>query len=192
MLNNRASNHEYWAFAALAALMAATRFHHTGTEFALPDASLAVFFLAGIYWNSLASFAGLLALALLVDLAAVGFGGFGAYCLSPAYGFLALSYGAMNLAGRWAGGAGHRQSLLTRSAIAIPAATALAYLISSYSFYLFSGKVSGVDWLAYGKGIAADFPEYLGAAFVYSAAALGLDAGLRALGSDLRRQQPAD
>ena len=34
---------------ALMALMAATRFRHFGTPFALPDASLAVFFLAGLW-----------------------------------------------------------------------------------------------------------------------------------------------
>ena len=36
-------------FVALATLMAATRFNHFGSAVSLPDASLAVFFLGGLY-----------------------------------------------------------------------------------------------------------------------------------------------
>ena len=54
-------NHTNFHFGAIALmlLMAATRSSHIGTPFQLPDASLAVFFLAGLWFGGLRFFRGL-------------------------------------------------------------------------------------------------------------------------------------
>jgi len=83
----------------LAMLMTATRSHHVADLTHLPDASWAVFFLAGFYLPTLA-FGGLLALAALIDYVAITWGGVSSFCVSPAYGFLLPAYGALWLAGR--------------------------------------------------------------------------------------------
>lgn len=59
----------------LAALMAATRSHHFATAFHLPDASWAVFFLAGVYLRLVSMLPALMAEAALIDYAAVTWGG---------------------------------------------------------------------------------------------------------------------
>ena len=76
----------------LAAVMAATRFHHFGSAISLPDASLAIFFLAGFYLRSPLLFAGFLAEAALVDYLAITYGGVSDWCISPAYVFLIPTY----------------------------------------------------------------------------------------------------
>jgi hypothetical protein len=48
-LYNNTVNRQAWVLGVLALMMAVTRFHHQGSAFALPDASLAIFFLAGIF-----------------------------------------------------------------------------------------------------------------------------------------------
>lgn len=161
----------YTAF-ALVALMAATRFHHFGSALSLPDASLAVFFLAGLMvagtpWF----FALLLAEAGLIDYLAIRFGGVSDWCVSPAYLFLAPTYAAM-----WLGGRVARRyvpcsavSLLTVGGILF-AATGIAFLISNSSFYLFSGRYDGLGWAEYAAAVAPYYAPYLSGAFFYSAA----------------------
>ena len=136
---------------ALAALMAATR----GQQFAplgqhLPDASLAVFFLAGFFLRGRAPggigvFAALFALATAFDLAAIGWGGVSSYCLTPAYWMLVPAYGAAFGIGRWYAGR-HEDAVSTLPLLAGALLTAglLAELFASGGFYLFSGHFADV------------------------------------------------
>lgn len=48
-MNVITTKQQFVLLALFALLMAATRFHHFGSALFLPDASLAVFFLAGFY-----------------------------------------------------------------------------------------------------------------------------------------------
>ena len=93
-------------FAALATLMLATRFDHFGSAVALPDASLAVFFLGGIFLTlsaraSLAAFTALILEAGLIDYYATSVQGISDWCMTPAYWFLIPTYGSLWLIGRW-------------------------------------------------------------------------------------------
>ena len=88
----------------LALLMAATRSHHFAATLHLPDASWAVFFLAGFYLRPLWMFPALIALAGVSDYVAIAGFGVNDFCASPAYGFLLPAYGALWLAGRWYAG----------------------------------------------------------------------------------------
>ena len=183
-----------WTFGALAALMALTRFHHEGTPLSLPDASLAVFFLAGFYLKTPRHFLALLALAFAVDFLAIAAFGVDASCVSPAYGFLVPTYGAMWLAG--AGFAGVRQAwtagYVARFAASLCGSASVAFLISSASFFWFSGKVSPADVPGYFRGMDVQFVAYVGAAAGYAVLGFGLAALLRAIaiaqpdGADIR------
>ena len=90
--------------AALVLAMTLTRFHHIGSVLHLQDASMAVFFLGGLFLRRHAAFAGYLLLAVVIDYIAVSLRGlsfFEAYCVTPSYGFLLLAYAALWYAGRF-------------------------------------------------------------------------------------------
>ena len=184
------SSRQVWIFGALAMAMAATRFHHEGTAFALPDASLAVFFLAGAFLSTSGVFIGLLALAGIIDYLAVTSLGVSDYCFSPAYAFMAPTYAAMWVGGIWLGrlpGQQSRRSFALSLTMALAVSTCVAFLISNGSFYWLSGKVSGTAFVDYALGLEKEFPAYLGATILYVLAGLGIGAGVRILENDRAR-----
>jgi hypothetical protein len=158
-------------FASLILLMAATRAYHFGTALHLPDASLAVFLLAGFYlprWT----FPVLLIEAGLVDYLAINYGGVDGWCFSPAYWFLIPTYFVLWFAGRFYA-ARYRfilRSIAEFAAIAF-AATGAAFLISNASFYLFADYFEKMSAAQYGTQVAQYFLPYLQSAFLYLIAA---------------------
>ena len=85
----------------LTLLLITTRGHHFASINMLPSASLAVFFLAGLYLRPLWVPAALLALCAGLDYSAITMAGVSNFCVTPAYGFLLPAYGVMWFAGRW-------------------------------------------------------------------------------------------
>jgi hypothetical protein len=163
----------------LAALMAATRYHHFGSSTYLPDASFAVFLLAGFYVRSPWAPVLLLIEAALIDSVTIA-GGVSAFCVTPAYAFLIPAYGALWLGGRiysrlhrWAW-----PTLLPLSAVVLVSVT-LALLISSGSFYLFSGYFPEMNALEYADRVAKYFPAYLASTCLYVAIAAGVQTAVR-------------
>ena len=158
-------------FVSLAVLMAATRAYHFGSALHLPDASLAVFLLAGFYLPRWA-FPLLLVEAGLVDYLALNYGGVSGWCFSPAYWFLIPTYFVLWFAGRFYASR-YRftlRSLVEFAAIAF-AATGAAFLISNASFYLFAGYFDNMSAAQYGSQTAQYFFPYLQSAFLYLIAA---------------------
>ena len=165
-------------FTALVLLMAATRFYsHFGSSVSLPDASLAVFFLAGFYLARLAlpaavAFVLLLLAAGGIDYYAIAFRGVSDACISPAYWFLIPAYACMWYAGRWF--AARQQmnwaSLGLLAAVACGSVTA-AFLISNTSYYLLSGHIANTSLAQYAEGIAKYYPPYLSCTMLYLACA---------------------
>ncbi len=153
---------------ALMALMAATRFHHFGTAFALPDASLAVFFLAGLWLGGRYLFAILLLEAGLIDYLAITEMGVSDFCISPAYVFLIPAYAALWLGGKWCG----RQTLSIAGAASqiavLAASTSTAFLLSNASFFLLSDKNTDGSWAHYVDGFARYYPPYLSSTLIYA------------------------
>ena len=91
-------------FAGLVLLMAVTRGSHFGSSFALPDATLAIFLVAGFMLprftlTALATFIFLLLEAGGIDYYAIAYQGVSDYCVSPAYWFLIPTYASMWFAG---------------------------------------------------------------------------------------------
>ncbi len=162
----------FGGLALLAGLMLATRFHHFGSMTHLPDASLAVFFLAGFYLRRAVYLIPLLALAGGIDYAATQHMGVSDYCLSPAYGFLIPTYAAMWFGGRWYA-ARHTVSAASLAPLtgAVLTSGTAAFVISNYSFYLFSGRYPDMDWAEYGALIATYYLPYMSSAIFYAALA---------------------
>jgi hypothetical protein len=167
---------------ALMALMAATRFHHFGTPFALPDASLAIFFLAALWLGGRYLFALLLLEAGLIDYLAITKLGVSDFCVSQAYVFLIAAYGAMWLGGKWS----RKFSVLSvASAVqqfaALVVATSTAFLISNGSFYLLSGRYPDSSWSQYVERFAEYYPAYLTSTLIYVVVIFALVAASKSL-----------
>lgn len=200
LLSNQ--THRPWILFGLATLMAATRFHHFGSVTFLPDASLAVFFLAGLYLTRPITFASsdrepsetgaarwlmpagifvfLLLEAGLIDYLAIRYGGVSDWCVTPAYWFLIPTYGVMYLAGGWCA----RFDPLTKSGAVKTAgmllmASTTAFLISNGSFYLFTDRFAEMNWMAYADRTAPYLLSYVTYTVIYSGLALGLHLALR-------------
>ena len=171
---------------ALAVLMAATRFHHFGSAFHLPDASLAVFFLGGLYLRRTVAFGAYIGLAALVDYVTIVHGGVSDWCVTPAYAFLLPTYACLWGAGVWCsrhdryGWRGY-----ARLAGALLVATVFAFVISNASFYGLSGYFGELSLAEYAARVAKYFPSYLVSALAYVAAAISFEAFV-AYGSRLK------
>ena len=151
----------------LVVLMAATRSHHFDSLTHLPDASLAVFILAGFYLPLIA-FPTLLLVAGVADYFAFNYVGINDWCFTPAYWFLVPTYAVLFYAGRffskryqftWRG-------LMEFAAIAA-GATSVAFLISNASFYLLAGYFEKMSALEYVGSVAQYFMPYQVSALMY-------------------------
>ena len=157
----------------LAVLMAASR-GHAFDHFSPPDASWAVFFIAGFHlrgWGRWA-FPLLMALAVAVDwwvIRGQGIDFWSHYCVSPGYWFLLPAYGAM-----WAGGAllrryqtanhGRTLALLVGSLLA---SVTVCHLLSQGSFYWLSPVVSEPTLAGWWKNYTDWFLPYLTSTAIY-------------------------
>ena len=167
-------------FAVLAVLMAATRFNHFGSAAALPDASLAVFFLGGLYlsWSarmSMAAFVVLILEAGLIDYYATTVQGVDDWCMTPAYWFLIPTYGSLWLTGRWFA---LRHTIQGKGMIALIAAawaaSSFAFVFSNATFYLFSGKFETMTMAEYATRVSQYYGSYVSVAMLYIACAVAL------------------
>ena len=158
----------------LVLLMVATRGHHLATITHLPDASLAIFFLAGIYITRVWFFPLLLAEAALLDYVVITLGGVSSFCVSAAYVFLIASYGVLWFAGRkYASVHKEQWQTLVPLVLFMVFADGISEVISSGSFYYLSGRFTdpGLAEFAgrlvkYGPGMLTSLAFYVGCAIV--------------------------
>jgi len=187
-------------FAPLALLLLATRAEHFGTALNLPDASKAVFFLAGFYfafgavanWMRRAGFWGLIALAVAIDF--IGFwlsGRETALCLSSSYPFLLPAYGVLWFGGRWL--AGRLQSGAAQFALSAVAAWAVAgslsYLLSNGAFYWLSGRYAEPNVAEYLARLSQYFVGFVTSPLLYLIAAAVLHLLFARLFSSMRNTE---
>jgi hypothetical protein len=161
----------------LVLLMAMTRYNHFGSSISLPDASLAVFLLAGLLmarsiWPALLVFVLLLLEAGGIDYYAINVAGVSDWCVTPAYWFLIPTYATMWLGGRWF--AAHQK--YTLSSLVLFAAlswltTTVAFFVSNASFFLFSGRYSEMKTIEYTGQVAQFYLPYLAGSLSYLALA---------------------
>ena len=179
-------------FVALVALMLATRFHHFGTALHLPDASMAIFFLGGLYLRRHWQFAVFVALAVVTDWAAISLAGVSDFCVTPAYSFLLPAYAVLWYGGRLC--TDRVQPTWTSAALPLLAGLAcasLSFAISNGAFYWIGGRhpdATIAGWLAgllqWGPLFVRTTMAYLVAAAIVHAlvarALAGREAGSRA------------
>lgn len=157
--------------ALLAIAMAATRYHHFGDALHLPDASLAVFFIAGASIMFAWAFPVLLLEAGVIDWLATSVGGVSDWCLSPAYWFLIPTYACLWFGGRWyAQRHEYTAHTLLPLAGSVFVTASLAFLISNGSFYALSGRFPDLSWVDYAARVAHYYLPYVLTAGAYIAA----------------------
>jgi hypothetical protein len=159
----------------LIVVMLITRFSHFGSAIALPDASLAVFFLSGLLGNGFGIIGILIIEAVLIDYIAINYFGVPDFCISPAYNFLILGYAAISGIGWFS-----RRFLLLgfddtlKMFLAAIVAASTAYFISNGSFYLLSGKFGVLSWDGYAQQFCRYYSMYVSSTLIYIMGALAV------------------
>jgi hypothetical protein len=157
----------------LAALMFATQGHHYPTvKQLLPSATWAVFFVAGVYLRPRSMLPVFLALAALLDMMAIGWGNVSDYCVSVAYAALIPAYGSLWFAGRWYA-RHHTDRLTTLPLLAVTAfaATVVCEIISSGSFYFYSGRFANPNLAEFAGRFEKYFPHSIASLAIWVAVA---------------------
>jgi len=165
-------NRKIWIVAALMSLMAMTRYNHFGSSVALPDASYAVFFLAGLFLGRMRGAIAVLVLLLveaaLVDYYAINFRDVSGWCVTSAYGFLVFAYAALWFVGRWYA---PRHKLTGKGLLglfgAAVAAGSLAFVIANASFYLLAGYFGSMGVAEFASRVAQYYGSYVAVAVFY-------------------------
>jgi len=153
-------------------LMAATRGQHVATLTALPDASWAIFLIAGVLLASPWWLAALLGGALLTDMVVWNTTMSADFCITAAYGFLLPAYGSLWLGGRWlrprlTGKLGD----LPKFVATMLGSTAACELFSSGGFYFFSDRFADTSLAGFAKRFVEYFPGSLISVAFYAAVA---------------------
>jgi hypothetical protein len=178
------SSRIFWIGAALVLLMLTTRSHlisHFGTQFVLPDASYATFFLGGLFLGrvrgALAILAVLILEAALVDFYAINFQGISAYCVTSAYGFMVFAYAALWFVGRWIAPRYEMSvSGFANLTVATIIAGSAAFIIANVSFYLLAGYFDSMSVVEYVSRVSEYFASYVAVMLMYVGFAVGVQA----------------
>lgn len=128
----------------LAFFMLLTRGSHVLTQFSLPDASLALFLLGGMYlgskWASRALwFAAFFVLASVIDFGAAALDPAQGFCLTDGYWGLIPAYAGMWLGGVWLAKQQNAFSAVPYALVTL-GTSFVAFVISTQTYYLFSGR----------------------------------------------------
>lgn len=144
MQNNLTLSKQLAIAAAIAFFMLLTRGSHVLTHVSLPDASLVLFLLGGLLLKRSAWFAGFFVLATVIDFGAAAFDPAQGFCLTNGYWGLIPAYGAMWLGGLWLSKQKDIFALNTKAILSYISvslgATFVAFVISTQTYYLFSGR----------------------------------------------------
>ncbi|WP_298157823.1 hypothetical protein [Ferrovum sp.] len=160
-------------FLVLAIVFMVTRNHQWTPVLHLPDASLAVFFLAGMLLTSRWTFPALCLLGAGVDAWAITQGGVSSYCVTPAYALLLPASATLWLSGRLSArlslkhpGDGFALSL------GVSLSTLGAELFSSGGFYFLSGRFPHPTLSGFLPRLLQYSPAVIGATLCYVAMAM--------------------
>ncbi len=130
---------EFFLTLVILFLMIITRGNHVTTLYALPDASLALFLIGGIYLKSIRFFIALFLFGLFIDFGASALDPKLGFCLTKGYWGLVPAYAILWVCGYFL----NKRKYLQKLSIFIPyvsVAVVLAFFISTQTYYLFSGR----------------------------------------------------
>lgn len=159
----------------LALLMLLTRSGHSGDALHLPDASMAVFFLGGVYVRRHWALAALLMLAVAIDYVAIRYAGVSGFCVTAAYAFLPLAYAVLWYGASWLALklAGTRMWLATAGLCAgVLVFASLSFLVSDGSFYWLGGRIAERAFAGYLDGVWTWGPRFVATTLAYAGSVL--------------------
>lgn len=186
---------------SLTVMMSLTRLHHAETLWQLPDASVAVFFLAGLRLKSINFLLWFLAEFLLIDFIALYGLGTDSYCFSAAYGFLIPAFAGVWWIGKQLSKKlfteniptaslqiqtsaliktsplmkmAHSAQMLALTFVFASLSAVYYFILSNLSFFLLSGKFSQLNGWEYTQRVSMYFQDYWFATAGYSCLAVGL------------------
>lgn len=165
-------------FATLTLLMLATRTHHFASLNHLPSASIAIFFLAGMYLRNMKAFWFFYTLTLVIDLVASYFRGQFGDCITTSYPALVLSYAVMFGFGYYTKPKWHIQSWqanVVKVTIGLFVASSIAFFISNGSYYTLSGKFPELSWAEYATRVDKYYFRSISNPIFYVLAAIVID-----------------
>ena len=165
-------------FAVLTLLMLATRTHHFATFNSLPSASIAIFFLAGMYLRNMKSFWFFYVLSVTIDLASSYYRGQFGDCITTSYPALVFSYGAMFVIGFYAKPNWQESSWqlnIIKVTLALLVASTIAFFISNGSYYTLSGKFPDLSWAEYATRVDKYFFKSISNPTFYVVSAIVID-----------------
>ncbi|MCB1738647.1 MAG: hypothetical protein KDI42_11010 [Gammaproteobacteria bacterium] len=173
-------------------IMALTRSHHVAGLNWLPDATTALFFLAGVLLAPVWWVAVLLGEAVLIDWVAITWGGVSDFCVTPGYAALAIAYPVLWVAGRWfARGVGDGAAGLGRLLFAVLAGGVVAEVIASGSFYFLGGRFAEPTLAEFGARLIAYGPYSIQSLLLYVGAAVLAYVALKTVSSQHAGQPKA-
>jgi hypothetical protein len=155
-------------FIFLFSLMTLTRGSHLLSSISLPDASLVLFLIGGIYLKNIRFFIALFLLGLFIDFGAAALDPKLGFCLTKGYWGLIPAYASLWVCGYFL----NKQKYLQKLSIFIPyvsIAVVVAFLISTQTYYLFSGRFGSpslAESLLHGWEY---LPQYFLSSFIYIA-----------------------
>jgi len=157
---------EFFLTLVILFLMIITRGNHVTTLYALPDASLALFLIGGIYLKSIRFFIALFLFGLFIDFGASALDPKLGFCLTKGYWGLVPGYAILWVCGYFL----NKRKYLQKLSIFIPyvsVAVVLAFFISTQTYYLFSGRF-GSPSLAESILHGWEYlPQYFLSSFIY-------------------------
>jgi len=165
-------------FAILTLLMLTTRTHHFASFNHLPSASIAIFFLAGMYLRNMKAFWFFYILTLTIDLVSSYSRGQFGDCITTSYPALVLSYGVMFTAGFYARPnwqqSGWQLNIL-KVALVLFIASSIAFFISNGSYYTLSGQFPELSWAEYTTRVDKYFFKSISNPTFYVVSAIVID-----------------
>jgi len=157
---------EFFLTLVILFLMIITRGNHVTTLYALPDASLTLFLIGGIYLKSIRFFIALFLFGLFIDFGASALDPKLGFCLTKGYWGLVPAYAILWVCGYFL----NKRKYLQKLSIFIPyvsVAVVLAFFISTQTYYLFSGRF-GSPSLAESILHGWEYlPQYFLSSFIY-------------------------
>jgi len=163
---NKILTFEIGSIVSLAIVMFLTRGSHITTLYALPDASLALFLIGGIYLRQVRFFIALFLVGLFIDFGTAALDPKLGFCLTKGYWGLIPTYAALWLCGFNL----NQKERLQKLSVFIPfvsVAIFVAFLISTQTYYLFSGRFGNPSLFNNIFHGWEYFPQYFMASFSY-------------------------
>ncbi|MES2636488.1 MAG: hypothetical protein V4605_04120 [Pseudomonadota bacterium] len=159
--------------AVITFFMLLTRGSHVLTHVSLPDASLVLFLLGGLFLKRTTWFAALFVLATVIDFGAAAFDPTQGFCLTNGYWGLIPAYGAMWLGGVWLTKqkdvfAANTNAVLSYVLVSL-CTTFIAFVISTQTYYLFSGRFPAEGLIESMQHGWEYLPNWMGFATMYFA-----------------------